>query len=119
MLTKFCRSSVATPVHSLTATMLAAMMRRIERTGGRYVVLVALALLAGLAVWLAGAVRAPPARRSSGCHLRLPIPAGRRGLGKPDGMGTNAECRPSPLPAGAGLEQAPGLSVARQVVRFS
>ena len=66
--------------------MLAAMMRRIERTGGRYVVLVALALLAGLAVWLAGAVRAPPARRSSGCHLRLPIPAGRRGLGKPDGI---------------------------------
>jgi hypothetical protein len=33
------------------------MMRRIERAGGRYALLVALALLAGLAVWLAGGIR--------------------------------------------------------------
>jgi hypothetical protein len=98
--------------------MLAAMMRRIERTGGRYVVLVALALLAGLAVWLAGAVRAPPARRSSGCHLRLRISAGRRGLGKPDGIGTNAACEecgtvpPTPLPAGPVPGRAPGPGTA-------
>jgi len=36
--------------------MLAAMMRRIERLGQRYLALIAAALLAGLAVWLAGAV---------------------------------------------------------------
>jgi hypothetical protein len=33
------------------------MMRRIEALGQRYAVLVAAALLAGLAVWLAGGIR--------------------------------------------------------------
>jgi hypothetical protein len=41
--------------------MLAATMRRIERTGGRYLALIAAALLAGLALWLAR--RHPVARR--------------------------------------------------------
>jgi hypothetical protein len=33
------------------------MMRRIERTGGRYVTPIAAAQPAGLAVWLAGGIR--------------------------------------------------------------
>jgi hypothetical protein len=37
-------------------------MRRIEALGARYLALIATALLAGLAVWLAGGVRLPAAR---------------------------------------------------------
>jgi hypothetical protein len=33
------------------------MMRRIERTGGRYLALIALALAIGAVLWLAGAIR--------------------------------------------------------------
>jgi hypothetical protein len=52
------------------------MMRRIERTGGRYALLIAAALLAGLAVWLAGAHPvAPPALWA----VRLPSQAATAG----------------------------------------
>jgi hypothetical protein len=50
------------------------MMRRIERAGGRYALLIAGALLAGVAVWLAGAIRY--------------------------GVTPKSPCRPWPLPAG-------------------